>query len=207
VVVALVAAAALAVIGAVVLLTVDFGSDEARPPPLTATTGATPSTRPTTDSTTDSTPSTTPSSVPPVGVAPADLGVSIAGAETGATSNIRGGTSVDLTASGFAASSPVTVTLRSEPLVLGTANADSTGVFRLSVQIPADTPTGTHTLEVSGTGPDGAAHVVSRQINIIDALPNTGLRHRLALAAMALALVGVGLALVIGAAPRRRRTL
>jgi hypothetical protein len=131
------------------------------------------------------------------------LGIAVAGGSVG-TSSIRPGQSVELTASGFEPSSPVTVTLRSEPRVLGTANAAADGTFRLSVDIPSDAEPGAHRLEVSGTGADGASHVVASDITIIDTLPNTGMRRRVALTGMAVALVAFGFALVLMAGPRRR---
>lgn len=147
------------------------------------------------------------SSLPPAAIpGPEDLGVTAAGRDLRGA-DIARGQSVELTAAGFRASSPVIITLRSEPLVLGVADSDATGAIRLSVDIPADTEIGFHTIEVSGTAADGAPRVVSGTFTVVDALPNTGTRHPRASTVVALTLMAFGFALVRLARPRRHGLL
>ncbi len=191
----LAAAVAVAVVVAVVLLLTLGGDDETADSP-----------RPTNPTSPPSSAATTPSTAVPTtpGTSTAPVEVSTPGG--GQVSTLVPGASVEVAASGFRAASSATVTLRSDPIVLGTATADATGAVRLVVEVPDGVEPGTHTIEVSGTGADGSPRVVSTRIEIIDAeLPNTGPRRRLALAGL-VALVA-GLAMVLLARPRRRATL
>ena len=64
------------------------------------------------------------------------------------------GSSVTATSPGFAADSDVDVTLRSDPVQLGTVQASSTGVATVAFIIPAEF-SGQHAVEGVGTDPNG----------------------------------------------------
>lgn len=193
-------AAALAAAVIVALLLVTGGSDSAETKhtasPTPSATRPPASTVPTSRVPTSSVPPTTAPSTTTVGISVA--GNELQGAE------IAGGQSVELTAAGFRASSPVTITLRSTPRVLGVVDAGASGAIRLTVDIPADTAGGTHVIEASGAGADGSPRVISRTITVVDALAYTGTRHPRAYGVVALGLMLIGFVLVMLARPRRR---
>ena len=111
----------------------------------------------TTTTTTTSTSTTTPSStstVAPTTTTIPDGGSVISDFATG--DNVRSGELQTLvTLTGLTPGSPVTVTIRSEPIVLATGFADADGNFSRYVTIPADTPAGSHAITVSGTDANG----------------------------------------------------
>ncbi len=59
---------------------------------------------------------------------------------------VKPGGELTVTGVGFPAGAPVTVTIHSEPFVLGTAPADETGAFSVTGTLPADFPAGEHTV-------------------------------------------------------------
>ncbi|MCZ7527328.1 MAG: hypothetical protein M5U14_13680 [Acidimicrobiia bacterium] len=102
----------------------------------------------------------------------------------GQTMRVRGG--------GFAPYSQVTILIRSEPQVLATVQADGQGYVDAEITVPADIPTGTHTLEIQGLDTDGEVRVLATPVDVGgtggSGLPRTG-------AAIG-AMVGAGLVLV-----------
>ncbi|WP_348789223.1 putative Ig domain-containing protein [Leifsonia sp. NPDC080035] len=69
------------------------------------------------------------------------------------------GQSLTVTASGFAADSPVTFGIYSTPVVVAQVDADVNGVATATIVIPAGY-TGAHTLLAIGTAPDGSERVL-----------------------------------------------
>lgn len=55
----------------------------------------------------------------------------------------------------YGANSPVSIIWYSEPQNIGTFQTNADGSLNMNVSLPADTPSGYHTLEISGTGADG----------------------------------------------------
>jgi hypothetical protein len=109
----------------------------------------------------------------------------------------KAGASITIDSDGWKADSEVTITLHSDPVVLDTVNADGTGNVSATVALPANTPAGAHTIELTGTDADDAPRTASVAITVSAAdgssLPRTG-------AAIA-AMLGVGLVLfVVGSA-------
>ncbi len=72
-----------------------------------------------------------------------------------ATSQTLQGSTVQVSASGYADASFVAMELRSDPLDLGRAQADADGTINAWVTIPADAPVGAHTIAVTGYTADG----------------------------------------------------
>ena len=78
---------------------------------------------------------------------------------------VPGGT-VIFTGGGFAPNSNVTVTLFSDPIVLGTTTANAQGNFTFEAVIPDDLEPGEHRLEASGVDADGNPLVVVQAITV-----------------------------------------
>jgi LPXTG-motif cell wall-anchored protein len=115
----------------------------------------------------------------------------------------------------FAAGATVTVTLASDPVVIGTAAADPSGVVSLQATIPAATPLGLHTITATGQAPDGSELSVSVSITVVAAdgtgdsatggsLPRTGDDSSIPLAKVGLALAAIGGVVTAVAAKRRK---
>jgi len=77
-------------------------------------------------------------------------GTATEGTATISSSSAQPGESVTISASGFVSSESVDVTLFSDPVLLGTAVADSAGRVSMSATIPSDTPPGAHRIELLG---------------------------------------------------------
>lgn len=121
----------------------------------------------------------------------------------GASSVLQGG-SLELTGRGFAAGEKVTVTLHSDPIVLGSVTADGTGAFRIVVTVPTSAPVGAHTVIAegadSGLSAQGALQVTAAA-GSGDGLAGTGGAIPLTLITLLLVLLAAGGVLVV----RRRR--
>ncbi|MDD9371240.1 MAG: LPXTG cell wall anchor domain-containing protein [Acidimicrobiales bacterium] len=121
----------------------------------------------------------------------------------------------------FAQGATVTVTLASDPVVIGSAAADASGVVSLQAAIPAATPLGQHTITAAGQAPDGSELSVSVSITVVAAdgaadpdgaggaggassLPRTGDDASIPLAKVGLALAAIGGVVTAVAAKRRK---
>ena len=72
-------------------------------------------------------------------------------------STVEAGKTVTVTGTGFAHSSPVSLTLHSDPVEIGTATTDDTGSFTAEVTIPAATEAGDHTVVAAAESPAAEA--------------------------------------------------
>jgi hypothetical protein len=79
------------------------------------------------------------------------------------------GGSVTVRGVDWLAGTPVSVTLRSEPVLLGTATAGADGSFTQTYGIPAATPAGAHTITLAGTGADGRPASVVLDLTVVAA--------------------------------------
>ncbi|HVV36719.1 MAG TPA: hypothetical protein VHC63_08980 [Acidimicrobiales bacterium] len=122
------------------------------------------------------------------------------------------GVTVTCDADGFAANSPVTCTVHSEPFVLGTFTANAQGHVHGSGTLPANFASGVHTVTASGTDPAGHAREVtvgtitvpaSATQGTVTTPARTGLAHTIQLTAVGAGLVALGGAMVLVV---RRRT-
>ena len=115
----------------------------------------------------------------------------------------------------FAEGATVTVTLASDPVVIGSAAADASGVVTLQATIPTDTTLGQHTITAVGQAPDGSELSVSVSITVVaadgaaddpagGALPRTGDDSSIPLAKLGVALAAVGGVVTAVAAKRRK---
>lgn len=95
------------------------------------------------------TPTVSPTPTPTVTPTPAPTALPVA-ALAGSTSVTPPQQPVTLVARGFLPGEVVTFTLHSDPVVLGTAVADLTGVATLVTTVPAGTPAGLHHVVASG---------------------------------------------------------
>jgi LPXTG-motif cell wall-anchored protein len=138
---------------------------------------------------------------------------------------VTAGGSLTITDQGWAAHSKVDIALHSDPVSLGSAQADGKGAIKTTVVIPADTDPGRHEVVLTGTAPNGdpQTHTLdviveastvtnegatasgspteSSTAETNGALPRTGAPDS-ALLIMGVAVLGTGIALVA----RRRRT-
>src|SRR3954452_21870015 len=62
---------------------------------------------------------------------------------------------------GYQPNETVTITLHSDPVVLGTATGDSSGAWSTQVMIPSDTSLGTHTITAIGTAGNFASVTIT----------------------------------------------
>ena len=76
---------------------------------------------------------------------------------TVAPQSIEAGKTVTVTGTGFAPSSPVSLTLHSDPVEVGTATTDDTGSFTAEVAVPAATEAGDHTVVAAAESPAAEA--------------------------------------------------
>ncbi|MGP6170787.1 InlB B-repeat-containing protein [Microbacterium sp. A204] len=83
---------------------------------------------------------------------------------TSAPSNAAAGATITLVLKGFAPGSLVNLYVYSEPILLGSAIADSNGVATFTVKLPAGLAAGTHTLVGTGLNSAGQATSVSQTI-------------------------------------------
>jgi 5'-nucleotidase len=140
------------------------------------------------------TPVPTPTPAPEPGVSAAAIAVD---------GPLRVGASFHLTGTGFAAGERTTVALHSEPVALGTLNADASGRLSGTFTVPSSVTAGTHTLAVTGptTGTVTLVVTVAAAAGTAPALAFTGAELTGGIVAALLLLVaGAGLLVV-----RRRR--
>ncbi len=102
---------------------------------------------------------------------PAAPGGSYADASTSMTATAGG--QVPVRGEGWMPDSDVTVTMRSEPVVLGMASVDGDGAFAQTYTIPAGTPAGAHTITLSGVGADGQPASVVLELTVLAGRPAT----------------------------------
>jgi LPXTG-motif cell wall-anchored protein len=109
--------------------------------------------------------------------------------------SVHAGGSLTIDSSGWHASSSVTVTLHSDPVVLGTVNADASGNVHATLTVPAATEPGAHTIVATGTGASGSPQEASTSVTVMAASSGggSGSLPRTGAAIGALGLVGLGL--------------
>jgi len=84
------------------------------------------------------------------------------------------GGSFVVSGTGFMPDTSLTITLHSDPIVLGTVVTDDAGAYSTIVTIPAGVAPGFHELVVSGLGPDGQPREASIQITVLAATGSDG---------------------------------
>jgi len=68
--------------------------------------------------------------------------------------------------SGYLPGSTVTLTVESEPIMLGEVEVTDGGKFMAIAELPASLPSGKHTLKASGTDPQGNERVLGQPIEV-----------------------------------------
>jgi len=89
------------------------------------------------------------------------------GALTVSPSTLAAGQSLTASGAGYAASSPVTVTFTSDPVVLANITTTAAGSFSINVTVPTNATAGQHTLSASGKAPDNSARLLTASLNIV----------------------------------------
>lgn len=82
-------------------------------------------------------------------------------------STVFAGQVIIIQAGVFAPGSTVTFNFFSQPVLLGTAAADASGIATLEATIPTNATPGTHTIVASGIAPDGSPLEVSTTITVV----------------------------------------
>ncbi|HWE57229.1 MAG TPA: kelch repeat-containing protein [Acidimicrobiales bacterium] len=119
--------------------------------------------------------------------------------------NVRQGSVVRLSGTGFAPGAQVTITFHSAPALLGSAVANGQGDFLTDVEVPAHAAPGWHHIEAAGQSADGRPATLSASVFVMGAA-HKGIptRTRWFLLGLAL-LIPVATYLVMTAAGVRRR--
>lgn len=89
-----------------------------------------------------------------------------AGDVTVSPSTVAPGGTIQVSSTGWMPEDDVTAVLKSDPVTLGTTAANTAGAVSGSFTIPVATPTGAHTLELTGTGASGSARTVSAPLTV-----------------------------------------
>jgi hypothetical protein len=84
------------------------------------------------------------------------------------------GGKITVTDTGWMPDSQVDLELHSDPVNLGSATVGDDGSFSKEVTIPADTPEGTHTIVITGTGDDQQPQTHSVEIKVSSEVVNSG---------------------------------
>jgi hypothetical protein len=148
-----------------------------------------------------------------VGVVPAPSSVPASDgtleAPPATTDGVVAGEQVTFSGSGYAAFTPITLLVYSEPQVLGTVMTDGAGAFTATVTLPEGLAAGSHTLVAAGLDPNGEMRYLTLPITVVDTagavhgrLAFTGFDVQAPLTGGLVAL-GIGTALIV--VSRRRR--
>lgn len=86
--------------------------------------------------------------------------------DTSSGSTVAPGEDVTISGSGFASGANVTITIESDPVVLGSTTADATGTIAAVIEIPASIPAGSHTLKATGRSADGGVLVLAQAVEV-----------------------------------------
>jgi hypothetical protein len=81
-------------------------------------------------------------------------------------SGLRPGASLQVAGSGFLPGSTVQLSVRSQPISLGSAKTDATGSFTTTVVLPSSLEAGSHTVYATGPDPQGGTLVESLGITV-----------------------------------------
>jgi hypothetical protein len=119
------------------------------------------------------------------------------------------GDTANVSGNGWQAGALITVTIQSDPIVLGTINAGADGTFSQNFQIPC-VENGTHTISASGIAQDGTTRTSADQVQIQNCLivsdanlAFTGSNDTFPFIGVGVGLVLVGAVLAVVAARRR----
>jgi hypothetical protein len=109
----------------------------------------------------------TPTPTPPVAGGSTDVFTDVSGKPLPSDPSLKPGSRIVATIGGYAADETVSVTLHSTPRSLGTIKANANGVVTYAFAVPADLPSGAHTLVLAG-----ATHTVTFAFSVPAATPS-----------------------------------
>lgn len=109
------------------------------------------------------------------------------------------GNTVNVNGTGFLPGATITVTIQSNPIVLGTATANASGSFSKDFEIPC-VEDGLHTITASGTGANGLPASTSTQVTIKNCVIATDARLAFTGSNDTFPFVGAGIGLVLAGA-------
>jgi hypothetical protein len=81
--------------------------------------------------------------------------------------NLRPGSLVTLSGSGFRPNSMITITFQSNPIFIGRVLANQSGDFTATVTVPAKAPAGTHHFQASGTAGEGSGMQLVAAVTVL----------------------------------------
>lgn len=116
------------------------------------------------------------------------------------SSSASSGSAVTVGGSGFAPGAGVVITFESDPVVLGSVRADSSGSFSTVVTIPEDAEPGRHVIRARGEAAGGGILELTSPITVAGEAARAGATALLVLVAV-LGLAAIGVAMI--AAQRR----
>lgn len=129
---------------------------------------------------------------PPLGTCPADSDTTPIDLSQGTLGVLRSCLPYELRVTDFAPGATVTVTVNSEPVVLGVVTSGADGAVDLRVVLPQSLPPGEHHFVVGGNGPDGEYRTVAASFTV-DGPGGPMLPWILVLGGLSLLLIGGGL--------------
>ncbi|WP_460491570.1 IPT/TIG domain-containing protein [Dactylosporangium cerinum] len=129
---------------------------------------------------------------PVVPTTPPDTSLTLT-TDKGAIKTAEPGQQIVVIGTGFAPHSTATITIYSDPVVLGTVVTDQDGNFTKAVTVPPSLAAGAHTLAAQGVDPDGNPHAM--KLNVTVATSNLAVTGapvaRLAMAGLAMLVAGL----------------
>ena len=122
------------------------------------------------------------------------------GTDRGQIATTAPGQQLTLVGTGYAPYSTVTLTLYSDPIVLGHIRADADGAFRQAVTVPASLASGRHSFAATGVDPNGRERAMRLDVTVRPVshqLPVTGTAVMwLLITGLSMTTIGSGLRLV-----------
>lgn len=125
------------------------------------------------------------------------------------TTSVVPGGDVTISGDGFAPGATISFELQSDPISLGSTEADASGAFTATVTIPSSVEPGTHMIVASGESASGGVRVLSVEVTVTGEgdeaggeLPVTGASGAAVLVGLALLAISAG-TLVVRAARRK----
>ncbi|GAA3220292.1 hypothetical protein GCM10010532_049870 [Dactylosporangium siamense] len=131
---------------------------------------------------------------PVVPTTPPDTSLTLT-TDKGAIKTAEPGQQIVVIGTGFAPHSTATITIYSDPVVLGTVVTDQDGNFTKAVTVPPSLVAGAHTLAAQGVDPDGNPHAMKLAVTVAAATSDLAVTGapvaRLAVAGLAMLVAGL----------------
>jgi hypothetical protein len=111
------------------------------------------------------------------------------------------GQEVRIAGGGFVPGSEVTVTIESDPIVLGVTTADANGEIDVMMVLPVEVPIGDHTLKASGDAATGGRLILEKAVEVAEPLEGLPMEDPASSGGLSyLMIAGIALLVLAGAA-------